>query len=82
MELNKLKNFQIVREHTLQVSNDICAFYNGAKIIDLETNKEEYIREDLVDLIFPMFDKYAVTQMKRNGAYDFLEAKEELKERI
>ena len=71
MHFDQMKNFSIIREHILQVSNDICAFYERAKVHDLDTGEEEYIREDLVDMLFPMFDKYATTYMKREGKCNY-----------
>lgn len=81
LSLEELKNsnsFSIVREHILQVSDDICAFYNHGKIRDHKTGKETYINENLLDVLFPMFEKYAVTQMKRKGVYDLANEKEQL----
>jgi len=85
LTFNELKNsngFSIIREHILQVSDDICAFYNHGKIIDHETGKETWISEDLLDVLFPMFEKYTITQMKRKGVYDLVNEKEQLREDI
>lgn len=85
LTFNELKNsnsFSIVREHILQVSDGICAFYNHGKIRDHKTGKETYIDEDLLDVLFPMFEQYAVTQMKRKGVYDLANEKEQLREDI
>lgn len=81
-ELKKSNNFQIIKEKILQVSDNICSFYDRAYIRDLTTGKETYINENLVDVLFPMFDKYATTQMKRQGVYDLANEKEQLREDI
>ena len=77
-ELKNSNNFSIVREHILQVSDGICAFYEHGTIRDHKTGKETYIDENLLDVLFPMFEKYAVTQMKRKGVYDLANEKEQL----
>ena len=77
-ELKNSNNFSIIREHILQVSDGICAFYDRGKIRDHKTCKETYISEDLLDVLFPMFDKYATTQMKRNGVHGLADEKEDL----
>lgn len=77
-ELKNSNNFSIVREHILQVSDGICAFYEHGRIRDHKTGKETYIDENLLDVLFPMFEKYAVTQMKRKGVYDLANEKEQL----
>lgn len=85
LTFNELKNsnsFSIIREHILQVDNHICAFYNHGKIRDHKTGKETWISEDLLDILFPMFEKYAITQMKRKGVYDLANEKEQIKEDI
>lgn len=85
LTFNELKNsnsFSIVREHILQVSDGICAFYNHGKIRDHETGKETCIDENLLDILFPIFEKYAITQMKRKGVYDLADEKEQLRKDI
>lgn len=79
-ELKNSNNFSIIREDILQVSGSICAFYNRGKIRDHKTGKETQINGDLLDILFPMFEKYAVTQMKRRGVYDSADEKEEKKQ--
>lgn len=81
-ELKNSNDFQIVKETILQVSDGICAFYGHGKIRDLKTGKETYISDKLLDVIFPMFEKYAVTQMKRKGVYDLANEEEQLREDI
>ena len=81
-ELKKSNNFQIIKEKILQVSDSICSFYDRAYIRDLTTGKETYINENLVDVLFPMFEKYAITQMKREGVYNLANEKEQLTQSI
>ena len=76
-ELKKSNNFQIIKEKILQVSDNICSFYDRAYIRDLTTGKETHINENLVDVLFPMFEKYATTQMKRKGVYNLANEKEQ-----
>lgn len=76
-ELKKSNNFQIIKEKILQVSDNICSFYDRAYIRDFITGKETYINENLVDVLFPMFDKYATTQMKREGVYNLANEKKQ-----
>ena len=76
-ELKKSNNFQIIKEKILQVSDNICSFYDRAYIRDFITGKETYINENLIDVLFPMFEKYATTQMKREGVYNLANEKEQ-----
>ena len=76
-ELKKSNNFQIIKEKILQVSDSICSFHDRAYIRDFTTGKETYINENLVDVLFPMFEKYATTQMKREGVYNLANEKEQ-----
>jgi len=76
-ELKKSNNFQIIKEKILQVSDSICSFYDRAYIRDFITGKETYINENLVDVLFPMFEKYATTQMRRKGVYNLANEKEQ-----
>jgi hypothetical protein len=81
LNLRDLKNFQIVKQDILQVHDGICAFYDRAFIRDLDTGKEAFIDSKLINLIFPLFDKYAETQMKRSGVWDAANSKEKKDER-
>ena len=76
-ELKKSNNFQIIKEKILQVSDNICSCYDRAYIRDFITGKETYINENLIDVLFPMFEKYATTQMKREGVYNLANEKEQ-----
>lgn len=70
MNFKNLKNFQIIKETILQKTGEVCSFHELAKVIDLDTNEEDYISEDLVSMFFPLFDKYVNTEGRRRGMFD------------
>lgn len=76
MKREKGKNIQIIKEHILQLQNGVCAFYDMGKIVDMDTGEVEYLNPELLNTIFPLFDKYAETQMKRAGVWKKEEEKE------
>ena len=70
MNFKNLKNFQIRKETILQKIGEVCSFHEQAKVVDLDTNEEDYISEDVVNMFFPLFDKYVNTADKRRGVLD------------
>lgn len=78
--MNKdIKNVKIIREEILQMQNGVCAFYEMGKIVDMDTGQIDYLNPELLNILFPMFDKYAETKMRRMGVWKDTK-KEEKKE--
>lgn len=80
MDYTKIKNVQIIKERILQLQNGVCSFYDMGKVVDLDTGRVDYLNPELLKILFPMFDKYAETQLRRAGVWKGTEEEKEVTE--